>query len=106
MAHAYHSCIPNAALVDPKIELSKYAPPDSFKPFKKVLVARRDIAEGEEITVSFLSGDQLLESLERRQERLAYRGVDCHCQRCEEGRLRDPLRSFRCSSSSSCLGTH
>eukprot|EP00434_Breviolum_minutum_P033173 symbB.v1.2.029353.t1/scaffold3203.1/size61338/2 len=63
---------------------------DSF-----ILRARCDISEGEEITVSYLSEESLLESIESRRAQLeATKHFLCNCNTCSLSL--DPVRGFRC----------
>lgn len=105
LALANHSCRPNAILADIKVDISKYGP-DSFDRHHKVLIAQRDILEGEEITISYVPELDLLESLARRQQRLSRWAFKCLCQRCADDESKDPLRSFCCTGGTSCQGTH
>lgn len=60
-----------------------------------VLRAREDIAAGDEITVSYLAEESLLESTEGRRAQLeATKHFTCHCQTCEAPL--DASRGFRC----------
>jgi len=95
-----HSCKPNAVLVDPKLN------PDSQNPRKKTLIALCDIAEGEEITVSYLSEDDLLQPYEQRQKSLTPFGFKCVCASCSDESYEGNFRVFACKATESCSGTH
>eukprot|EP00438_Fugacium_kawagutii_P017225 Skav206648 [mRNA] locus=scaffold863:73317:80128:- [translate_table: standard] len=59
------------------------------------LRARRDITEGEEITVSYLAEESLLESIASRRSQLeATKHFLCNCSSCIQPL--DPVRGFRC----------
>ncbi|CAE7864891.1 SMYD1, partial [Symbiodinium microadriaticum] len=63
---------------------------DSF-----VMRARRDIPQGEEITVSYLAEESLLESTASRRAQLeATKHFLCNCATCSQAL--DPVRGFRC----------
>eukprot|EP00439_Symbiodinium_sp_Y106_P060727 s913_g9.t1 len=63
---------------------------DSF-----VMRARRDIPQGEEITVSYLAEESLLESTASRRSQLeATKHFLCNCATCSQAL--DPVRGFRC----------
>jgi hypothetical protein len=102
LARINHSCRPNALTNDPKVVSG------SHEPCKKLLIAKRDIAENEEITISYLDESELLEPLAERRKRLRRFGFECTCVRCvEEDANGDALlRRFRCTADSSCSGVH
>lgn len=63
---------------------------DSF-----ILRARRDISVGEEITVSYLAEESLLESITSRRSQLeATKHFICNCSSCSSSL--DPVRGFKC----------
>eukprot|EP00437_Effrenium_voratum_P024898 CAMPEP_0181409962 /NCGR_PEP_ID=MMETSP1110-20121109/7093_1 /TAXON_ID=174948 /ORGANISM="Symbiodinium sp., Strain CCMP421" /LENGTH=427 /DNA_ID=CAMNT_0023532493 /DNA_START=33 /DNA_END=1313 /DNA_ORIENTATION=+ len=63
---------------------------DSF-----IMRARRDITAGEEITVSYLAEESLLESIASRRSQLeATKHFLCNCRTCSM--TLDPVRGFRC----------
>ncbi|CAD7929953.1 unnamed protein product [Amoebophrya sp. A25] len=76
-----HSCDPNCCWT--------YGEGDSF-----VLRARRFVAAGEEITISYLQDDDLLKSTDVRRKKLENWKFSCKCDRCEEAI--DSCRGFRC----------
>lgn len=79
LARANHDCAPNAAhLWDPRVRGDAVA-----------LVATRDIARGEEVTVTYV--DVLAGAAERRQ-RLAQYGFRCDCASCTAAGETDPRR--------------
>ncbi|CAJ1424063.1 unnamed protein product [Effrenium voratum] len=63
---------------------------------KLVLRARRPVSAGEEVTISYLSDEELFESTKERRMRLRLsKAFECRCQRCE---LRwDQSRGMRCA---------
>mmetsp|Transcript_27191 Transcript_27191/g.50932 ORF Transcript_27191/g.50932 Transcript_27191/m.50932 type:complete len:481 (+) Transcript_27191:72-1514(+) len=72
-----------------------------------ILRARRDIAPGDEVCISYLPEDVLLHSAEERKKSLkSTKQFDCTCERCaptppdEVGW--DPCRGFRCPSCGTC----
>ncbi|CAE7458854.1 unnamed protein product [Symbiodinium sp. KB8] len=72
-----------------------------------ILRARRDIAPGDEVCISYLPEDVLLHSAEERKKSLkSTKQFDCTCERCapvppdEVGW--DPCRGFRCPKCGSC----
>lgn len=103
-----HSCTPNAVLVDSRPTI--VANPNALRgpehtPCRKALIALRDIAEGEEITISYISSYDLLEPAALRQKRLW--GFKCICKRCStEADAEESLRTFCCTAAESCGGRH
>lgn len=108
LARVNHSCRPNAVLGDPKLaerDPKLHSKLQPFDPLKKALVAAEDIGEGEEITVNYLSADELLEPRQLRREKLWERfGFECCCTRCLDEEADAALRVFRCEGSSDASG--
>jgi len=77
-----HSCFPSA--------IWHYS-----SDFSYVLRARRPIREGEEVTISYLDEDILLDHSRLRRNELSRRHFWCDCERCVNGD--DLCRSMRCS---------
>mmetsp|Transcript_118725 Transcript_118725/g.335846 ORF Transcript_118725/g.335846 Transcript_118725/m.335846 type:complete len:516 (+) Transcript_118725:127-1674(+) len=80
VACANHSCRPNAALrpdVDGKMRF----------------LALRPVAAGDEVTISYVSDDDLLRPTNWRRCRLRAWGFECHCERCVAP---DDTRGLRC----------
>ena len=67
-----HDCDPNAEPMKGEQDITGAC----------VIVARKDIAEGEEITISYLDDDS--KSRDERQDALADYGFVCRCARCEQ----------------------
>lgn len=103
-----HSCHPNALVVEPKWDPPKVRPTglDPLNPCKMVLVALRDIAQDEEITISYIAEDELLEPTAKRRESLSSWGFCCACKRCATEDSDGLLRTFRCTNGVSCVGVH
>eukprot|EP01068_Selenidium_serpulae_P017625 Selendium_serpulae@DN6391_c0_g1_i1.p1 len=59
-----------------------------------VLRARQFIAEGEELTISYIGDDDLFKSTPTRRDKLAGWQFTCHCPRCDADL--DLTRGFRC----------
>ncbi|KAI1618099.1 hypothetical protein EDD37DRAFT_646914 [Exophiala viscosa] len=74
-----HSCRPNVAALD-----------DEMNGTSSVrIVARKDIARGSELFISYLSNEELRTSYENRKQLLsAWTGGDCQCMRCAHRRER------------------
>ncbi|CAK0877009.1 unnamed protein product, partial [Prorocentrum cordatum] len=84
-----HSCQPNAIWHFAE----GTSTPDTF-----VLVARRDIASGDEVCISYVSERVLLQSSSARKKELqSSKKFICTCERCGPGAaLPDQCRGFRC----------
>jgi len=76
-----HSCDPSCCW--------SYGDDDAF-----VLRARRQLAKGEELTISYLTDDDLLKAIIIRRQKLNNWKFTCCCERCEEPI--DYARGFRC----------
>jgi len=89
-AMSSHSCRPNCCW--------SFGSENSY-----VLRARRDIDEDEELTISYLSPQQLKwPTPERRQFLLDTKGFKCECERCNTV---DTMRTFTCSQCSEARAT-
>lgn len=75
-----HSCCPNAVRQE--------------HDGGKSLIALRDLAEGEDITITYLSDVQLLEPCVTRQRQVEFLGFKCLCGRCRT--CVDDVRKFCC----------
>mmetsp|Transcript_74218 Transcript_74218/g.133794 ORF Transcript_74218/g.133794 Transcript_74218/m.133794 type:complete len:496 (-) Transcript_74218:61-1548(-) len=72
-----------------------------------ILRARRDITPGDEICISYLPEDVLLQSAEERKKSLkSTKQFDCGCERCAPSPKgapgSDPCRGFRCPKCAAC----
>ncbi|CAJ1398952.1 unnamed protein product [Effrenium voratum] len=99
LARVNHSCRPKATLGDPQQVVSSKTPGfEPIDPLRKALIAIEDIEEGGEITISYLSDDDLLEPTQHRRVKLQSRyGFQCQCARCLDEESDKVLRVFRCS---------
>eukprot|EP00913_Durusdinium_trenchii_P020744 g19484.t1 len=99
LARVNHSCRPNAVLGDPKPAEQDAKLHSGLEPvdlLKKALIAIEEIPEGEEITVSYLSEEDLLEPRPQRRQRLMDGfGFECFCSRCLDEDADRVLRTFR-----------
>ncbi|OLP96981.1 Phospholipase B-like protein B [Symbiodinium microadriaticum] len=102
LARVNHSCRPNAIVGEPKAEFDAKRLPNGIKPadpLKKALIAIRDIQQGEEITISYLGDDELLQPSHIRREMLeSSYGFNCTCHRCIDEDDDGLLRTFRCAN--------
>eukprot|EP00930_Biecheleria_cincta_P038704 TRINITY_DN26586_c0_g1_i2.p1 TRINITY_DN26586_c0_g1~~TRINITY_DN26586_c0_g1_i2.p1 ORF type:complete len:664 (+),score=115.70 TRINITY_DN26586_c0_g1_i2:87-2078(+) len=109
LARVNHSCKPNSITADPKLEVDSKRNGNGMThdTFKKALIAQVPIHAGDEITISYLSDDELLEPTERRQRTIRDRwGFTCVCDRCRSEESDALLRTFCCTGGAPCKGTH
>mmetsp|Transcript_36694 Transcript_36694/g.84663 ORF Transcript_36694/g.84663 Transcript_36694/m.84663 type:complete len:324 (-) Transcript_36694:21-992(-) len=80
-AHFNHSCTPNASVESSRTSI--------------MVRAKTAIAQGKEVTISYLPTELLEEDREKRQQRLeAGRGFRCRCERCcDEAEARKTIQS-------------
>eukprot|EP00929_Paragymnodinium_shiwhaense_P074475 TRINITY_DN38126_c0_g2_i1.p1 TRINITY_DN38126_c0_g2~~TRINITY_DN38126_c0_g2_i1.p1 ORF type:complete len:685 (+),score=114.40 TRINITY_DN38126_c0_g2_i1:173-2227(+) len=97
VARINHSCKPNALLVDVSWEELTGDKP------KKCIIALRSIAKGEDITISYLPDEQLLQPRAERQAALDRWGFTCSCSRCLDSAGDASVRALSCRSSQ-CTG--
>ncbi|CAK9045615.1 unnamed protein product [Durusdinium trenchii] len=109
LARVNHSCRPNAVLGDPKPAEQDAKLHSGLEPvdlLKKALIAIEEIPEGEEITVSYLSEEDLLEPRPQRRQRLMDGfGFECFCSRCLDEDADRVLRTFRSAEGEGSTGT-